>query len=109
MANKTRSGELVRADRMRAALLKLVIQSAGDDITELLDNSAPSEQTLDLSVWTMPAETEKVNKALEGAIARFREELASVGVRAALTIATTAYLAGESGRISERVHGGDDI
>ena len=108
MEDNARSVELMRADRLRAALLKLALQSAGDDITELLDGAAPSEQTLDYSLWAMPAEAERVGKALEGAIARFSQELEACGLRGVLTVATTAYLVGESGRIRERLHGDDE-
>lgn len=108
VADKIRSAELARADRLRAALLKLVMQSAGDDITELLEGTAPSEQALDYSVWAMPAEAERVNKALEDAIARFSQELEACGLRGVLTVATSAYLVGESGRIRERLYGTDE-
>jgi hypothetical protein len=102
----TNQGRLRIADSLRATLLGLILQSLGDDYLELADGTAPSEQRLDRAVWLTAEEAESgVAAKLDAAIATFEAQLAELGLRGVIHVASDGWLIDERQRIRARLYG----
>jgi hypothetical protein len=102
----TNQGRLRIADSLRATLLGLILQSLGDDYLELADGTAPSEQRLDRAVWLTSEEAESgVAAKLDAAIATFEAQLAELGLRGVVHVASDGWLIDERQRIRARLYG----
>ncbi len=101
--------KLARDDVMRAALLGLALRTFSDDFLELLDETAPSDQALDSSLWTTSLDEQRgVEEKLHGIIADLQKRLDEIGVRGLLIVASERYLLDEQRRIRERLYGTSD-
>ena len=102
----TNQGRLRIADSLRAALLGLILQSLGDDYLELTDGTAPSEQRLDRTIWlTADAVESGLSAKLDAAIEAFETQLAELGLRGMVYVASDGWLIDERQRIRARLYG----
>jgi hypothetical protein len=102
----TNQGRLRIADSLRATLLGLILQSLGDDYLELADGTAPSEQRLDRASWLKAEEVEGgVAAKLDAAIEAFEAQLAELGLRGMVYVASDGWLIDERQRMRARLYG----
>ncbi len=95
-----------KEDMLRAALLGLALRTFGDDFLELLDETAPSHQALDASLWTTSLDERRgVEEKLHNIMADLEKHLSEIGVRGLLIVASERYLLDEQRRIRGRLYG----
>ena len=99
-------GRLKLADSLRATFLGMVLRVVGDDILELSDGAAPSEQRVDHAVWLTPVEQAAgIEDKLHQEIEAFQKCLAEFGVRGLVYLASDGALLDERGKARVRLYG----
>ena len=100
---------LAKQDSQRAALLGLGLRTLGDDFLELVDQTAPSDQALDSSIWTTSLDEQRgVEEKLRNIISELHAQLEAIGMRGLLIVASERYLLDEQRRIRGRLYGTED-
>lgn len=98
--------QMTVADSLRGTLIGAVLSTAGDDLTELLDGAAHSEQALDAAVWLGDHEQNgELGKSVQAVIDELQARLAGLGVMAKLYIGSPAGLFEERTKCRERLYG----
>lgn len=71
------------ANSLRAALHCATLRVVGDNLLEIADEAAPSEQVLDSSLFLAPSEMgDGVEERINALIEDFQEQLAALGIGA---------------------------
>ena len=99
-------GRLKLADSLRATMLGMVLRTVGDDVLELTDGTAPSEQRLDRAVWVTDKEqADGLEAKLHEAIEALQKRLAELGVRGMVYLASDGCLLDERRKVRLRLYG----
>ena len=101
-------GRLKLADSLRATMLGMVLRTVGDDVLELTDGAAPSEQRLDRAVWMTDKEQAdglEAKAKLHEVIEAFQKRLAELGVRGMVYLASDGCLLDERRKVRLRLYG----
>jgi hypothetical protein len=99
-------GRLKLADSLRATFLGMILRVVGDDILELADGAAPSEQRVDQAVWLTPAElADGLEAKIHQEVDAFQKRLAEFGVRGMVYLASDGALLDGRGKARVRLYG----